>query len=149
MAQGWVRGSVRKCMQNVTSEDGCVRKHDMNMKVCEQMGGREVRERQLVQKCVNRWIKRVCSCGALLYGSAGPCSRRALFGQVAQAFLKAILTLYIYVNNIHRARVNIGWYLATAIWPEVSYAMTFATDEQKRMFILAAHCVGVCACLGE
>ena len=24
-----------------------------------------------------------------------------------------------YVNNIHRARVNIGWYLASAIWPEV------------------------------
>ena len=24
-----------------------------------------------------------------------------------------------YVNNIHQARVNIGWYLASAIWPEV------------------------------
>ena len=23
------------------------------------------------------------------------------------------------INNIHRARVNIGWYLASAIWPQV------------------------------
>ena len=29
------------------------------------------------------------------------------------------VTRDIYVNNIHRARVNIGWYLASAIWPEV------------------------------
>ena len=25
----------------------------------------------------------------------------------------------VYVNNIHQARVNIGWYLASAIWPSV------------------------------
>ena len=24
---------------------------------------------------------------------------------------------HTYVNNIHRARVNIGWYLASAVWP--------------------------------
>ena len=29
------------------------------------------------------------------------------------------MTFIWYVNNIHRARVNIGWYLASAIWPEV------------------------------
>ena len=40
-------------------------------------------------------------------------------GQRATVHASGHMALAKYVNNIHRARVNIGWYLASAIWPEV------------------------------